>query len=271
MKSDKDLLHDIEAMAPWHHGVLLRDSIFTTATKTTDAAGGTVHHYNADNAFQNATKTVFPRGMEGRSFLDCACNCGGYSFAAKDHGAGMVYGFDIRKHWIDQAHFVMENREADSSDMSFEIGNLMSLESHENEYDVTWFSGIFYHLPDPITGLKLAADKTKELLFLNTACLPQIPDIPEVPALQYKLEGTEQLMSGIYGPSWLPSGPIVLTNILNWLGFPDVKVYFWIESNAEDFGRSKRGRIGVVAAREKGRLDDLKAKPQPSLLDFGKF
>lgn len=261
----KDLAQKIEAMAPWHHNILLRGDVRTIAEQKADATGANVTQVDADASFKKATGPILPNGMEGRSFLDCACNCGGYSFAAKSAGAGDVYGFDVRDHWIDQAKFVLEHREADCSGMVFEVADLSALASHEESYDVTWFSGIFYHLPDPIAGLKLAADRTNELLFLNTACMPLAPGKPEVPSLQYKTEGTEQLMSGVYGPSWLPSGPIVLKEILGWLGFPEARTYMWVERNQQSGRRS--GRVAVVGAREAGRLDNMDDIARPTDLD----
>jgi|GEM_PF-457109 len=264
MISDDALRQEIEAMAPWHHDVVLRDGLSTAAQKNTDATGQIIQNFSSSASFDRSTQNLFPEGMQGRSFLDCACNCGGYSFAAKDRGAGRVYGFDVRDHWINQAKFIQENRDADSSDMRFEVAKLDALAQHDAMYDVTWFSGIFYHLPDPVAGLKLAADRTKELLFLNTAYHPNAPEDPEVPALIYKQEGTQQLMSGVDGPSWLPSGPLVLTRLLNWLGFPETKVYYWKSPPTQDDGQSVPGRMGIVAARDPGRLEGVTEVTQPT-------
>ena len=253
-------------MAPWHHSVEIRDGLTTDSSMQADGTGAIISHLNPLKSFDFATKGLFPNGLEGRSFLDCACNCGGYSFAAKDRGAGKTFGFDVRDHWIDQAKFIAKNREADSSNMTFQVADLMELGSGEQSFDVTWFSGIFYHLPDPVTGLKYAADRTKELLFLNTACMPYNAEQTEQPALHYKLEGTEQLMSGVHGLSWLPSGPLVLEQILKFLGFPETRIYYWkgaVESAAK---KTPVARIGIVAARDAGRLDGLEGLKQPQNL-----
>ncbi len=264
MTTSKELTRKINEMAPWHHKISLRDDVQTTGENNFDATGERVTQLNAQHSFDWATKAVIPDGMQGRSFLDCACNCGGYSFAAKNRGAGRTYGFDIRDHWINQAKFIQNHSDADYSEMQFERADLLDLADHPHEYDMTWFSGIFYHLPDPITGLKLAADRTKEFIFLNTACALYDPNVPEVPGLTYKMEGVEQLMSGVYGLSWVPTGPIVLKNILNWLGFPEAKTYFWVsDSNALKTGARKIGRVAVVGARNAGALDQIEEKHLP--------
>lgn len=264
--SDKALIEQIRKMAPWRHRLKIRDGVYTETATATDATGTVVSTLDPHRSFRAATQHVLPDGMEGRSFLDCACNCGGYSFAAKDAGAGRTYGFDVREHWIDQARFIAGNRDADSTGMTFEVADLMQIGDGEREFDVTWFSGIFYHLPDPVTGLKHAADRTRELLFLNTSCATYIHDEPETPALHYKQEGVEQLMSGVHGLSWLPSGPRVLKDILKWLGFPEARIYYWVSKLPDDTRPNPVSRIGIVAAREPGRLDALTDLRQPTNL-----
>ena len=38
-------------------------------------------------------------------------------------------------------------------------------------FDICLFKGIFYHLPDPVAGLKIVADRTDEVLILDTAAV----------------------------------------------------------------------------------------------------
>ena len=174
-------------------------------------------------------------------------------------------GFDVRQHWIDQAEFVRTHRDAPSDNMAFKQADLLDMSFLEPRYDVTWFSGIFYHLPDPVTVLKNVADRTEELLMLNTAATPCAPDTQEVPALDLKPEGTEQLMSGIYRLAWAPSGPKVLQQILAWAGFPETRLLFWYK-NVQRPGANPYGRLALIAARSAGRLDAVpNAEPRDTL------
>src|SRR5205807_1767752 len=110
-------------------------------------------------AFKTTLRKVFPEGLEDRSVLDCACNCGGFLFWAEDLGAGHCHGIDVRRHWIQQAQFLAANRTLPKEDMRFEVLDLYDLPERGHEpFDVVLFNGIFYHLPDPIAGLKVAAD-----------------------------------------------------------------------------------------------------------------
>lgn len=257
MTTEPDLRKTMDSMAPWHHRVKIRDGIFTSSATTANHKNQLVNLINTKESFLRSTRHVLPDGMKGRSFLDCACNAGGYCFAAKDRGAGRVYGFDIRDHWINQAKFIQNNREADSSGMIFEVADLLDFSRDGETYDVTWFSGIFYHLPDPVASLKLAADRTTELLFLNTAVSTIEDGQEEAPGMQFKSEGTEQVMSGIHQLSWLPSGPKVLNGILNWLGFVETRTYYYVSKQSDHRNPQAVSRIGIVAAREKGRLSNV--------------
>jgi hypothetical protein len=105
------------------------------------------------------------------------------------------------------------------------------------------FKGLFYHLPDPVSGLRIAADLTKELLILNTATLPG----PEG-ALMLADEGYE-LMSGVYGLCWYPTGPVVLERILRWMGFTEVAVNWQMDDRIEMFASKVEGLLPQRNAR----------------------
>lgn len=66
-------------------------------------------------------------GLDGRSFLDCACNAGAYCFLAREAGAGSCFGFDVREHWIAQARFLAEHRAGPSDRIDFEVLDLYDL------------------------------------------------------------------------------------------------------------------------------------------------
>ena len=258
--SDTSLQDQIKALGPWHHTIELCEGVWTGTERSLDHVGSRPRLVKPAQRFDAQISKALPDGLQGRSFLDCACNGGGYCFAAKDRGAGRVLGFDIREHWINQAMFVAETRQADSSGIEFKVADLLDLGSLDEMFDVTWFSGLFYHLPDPVTGLKLAADRTRELILVSSACAWLQEGESEVPSLQYKWEGTEQVMSGVYNLSWHPSGPQVLKNVLKWMGFPEARTVSWVQKEKTEVKSERHrfiGRVAVLAAREPGRLDEV--------------
>ena len=256
IESDDDLRRRVEEMGPWHHLIELRGGIVTQSGSQNDHTDTPVSAIKPIEGFAKLTRKFLPDGMKGKSFLDCGCNAGGYCFAAKDAGAERTFGFDVRKHWIDQARFIAAHRENPSDNMRFEIADLLDLGEMNEDFDVTWFSGLFYHLPDPVAALKIAADRTREMIFVNTAAHRTEPGEVEKPALVMKMEGTEELMSGVHRLSWLPTGPQTMKNLLSWLGFPESRLIFWYRSfNVGD--RRANGRLMIAAARQPGRFDGI--------------
>lgn len=253
----EELRAEIIRLGPWHLEVEVAPGLTTRAFL--DAPPGTyqgsghldpsrISFLDPRRDFETTLPQIYPAGLEGRSFLDCACNCGGYSFVAREAGASTCFGFDVREHWIAQARFLTEHRTGPSDNVEFEVLDLYDLPQRGvGPFDVTLFKGIFYHLPDPVTGLKAAADLTRELLIVDTSTRPDMPE----GTLTVGKESREGMMSGVYGLNWRPSGPSVMAHILSWMGFPDTRLVY----NHEQTGRGGYGRMRVVAAREHGLLD----------------
>lgn len=110
--------------------------------------------------------------------------------------------------------------------MTFEVLGLYDLpERGVGPFDITGFNGLFYHLPDPVTGLKIAADLTRELIVVNTSTKTGLSE----DSMALDSESAEHPLSGMHGLAWLPAGPQVLDRILRWLGFVETKVLWWTE------------------------------------------
>jgi tRNA (mo5U34)-methyltransferase len=250
---------EIRSLGPWHYDVEIAPGVRTgepVPPGTYPAELGTPSIFDPFHTFDAIADAVYGGDLAGRTILDCACNAGGYLFAAARRGAGRCFGFDVREHWINQARFLQRHLPGDAID--FEVRDLYTLPQRGlPQFDITLFMGIFYHLPDPMTGLKIAADHTRELLVLNTAISPQRRD-----ALILNHEGVKPVMSGVYRLAWLPTSENVLRAILAWCGFPHARV-FWF--NRRD---SWTGRIQIIAARDEKtfeRYDAGRGKPRPLL------
>jgi hypothetical protein len=115
-------------------------------------------------------------------------------------------------------------------------------------FDVTLFNGIFYHLPDPVAGLKLAASRTDELLIVNTATRLGMPD----GALVAAKESPGRAMSGVHGLNWFPTGPRVMQRILDWMAFPEIRCSRW---GVPPQQHGRLGRLEMLAARKTGFFD----------------
>jgi tRNA (mo5U34)-methyltransferase len=253
---EAELREEIIRLGPWHFDIKVTDALSTRVSL--EAPPGTYPESFGPVAFQDIRtehrihlKQLYPDGLGGRTVLDCACNSGGYLFWSRELGAGTCFGFDVREHWIRQAQFIQRHR-ADADDMHFQVSDLYDLPKLGLEpFDLTIFKGIFYHLPDPITGLKIAADLTKEALIIDTATRSDLPD----GVLAVDWEGVDELMLGVHGLNWRPTGPEAVIRILEWAGFVETHVIRW---NRES--RPGWGRFGMVASKRPGLLDRFKSR-----------
>ncbi len=251
------LTQKILALKPWHMNVQLNEQLNTGQVFSDD---GQILQESSDigvSLLQLRTKflrqidSIYPEGLSGKRFLDCACNAGGYCFWTRERDIEAAYGFDVREHWISQAKFIQSARTIAPTDrIQFQVSDLYDLPKLElPKCDITMFKGIFYHLPDPVTGLKLAADMTNEVLFLDTATTWGDED----GFMKVGWECKEHVMSGVHGLKWSPTGPRVLANMLVWMGFVEMKlIYFKQRPNVPG-----RGRVEIVASKKKGLLEDL--------------
>ena len=250
------LREEIIRLGPWHMDVEVTPDISTRVSReappgTYPESFGPVAMPELYKPFMSKLRRLYPNGLEERTMLDCACNCGGYLFWAKEYGAGECFGFDVREHWIRQADFLVANRIEASEGIRFEVCDLYDLPKLGlDPFDITIFDGIFYHLPDPVTGLKIAADLTKELMILGTATRSGLPD----GLLAAGEESRENVMDGVHGLMWRPTGPEVLDKILRWAGFVDTHVTWW----KQETPTPGWGRLEIVAARTAGSLEPLR-------------
>ncbi|WEJ99749.1 MAG: methyltransferase domain-containing protein [Candidatus Sphingomonas phytovorans] len=251
---------EIRRLGPWHHDIEIAPGIRTgdpAYRPEPDPALGTPSIVDPYAKFARAFGDLFPEGLRGRSFLDCACNAGGYLFAARRMGAGRCFGFDVREHWIRQAHFLAGR--LPSADIDAGVCALADVpELGLKPFDVTLFSGILYHLPDPVAGLKIAADLTREVLIVNTETFPAKQD-----GLILNPESRTLLMSGVDGLAWYPTGETVVRQMLASCGFPHTRLRF---NHATE---GKRRRLEIWAARDPGvfsHYDGLYPQVPPSRL-----
>jgi tRNA (mo5U34)-methyltransferase len=249
--SEAGLREEVTRLAPWHLNVQITPQVSTDVFRevnlSPEQARWDISFMDHRDAWLAQMRRIYPDGLAGRRTLDCACNCGGYSFWMKEMGSGGGLAFDARQHWIDQARFLQTHRQWPSDGLRFEVCDLYELPNVTDEqFDVTLFKGIFYHLPDPVHGLKLAADRTRELLIVNTAARNDLED----GMLVADQEGTEHPMSGVHGLNWYPSGPRVVVAILKSMGFVATRCTFWRRELPEHPEPRNLGRLEIIGARD---------------------
>ncbi len=252
---------EIARLGPWLHDVEVAQGMRTGAVAgSADPDKRVLMSYSPDLMIENLVDLVYGGSLDGRSFLDCGCNAAGHAFAAARLGAGRSLAFDARQHWLDQGAFLARFQDVPNLDVrQLTLADLPGLQLEP--FDVTLFSGLFYHLPDPVAGLRNAADLTRELLIVNTSVRPRRHH-----GLELSLESKSARLSGVDGLVWLPTGWEVMRDILAWCGFPHVRIdLYW---TPKMLGRPRGWRrLQMLAARDEqtfARYDQVRPQGHPN-------
>lgn len=109
--------------------------------------------------------------LAGKRVLDIACNSGFWSIQCALLGADVV-GFDSRPELIEQADLV--NSIVGATNVEFKVLDFwsMSPQALGGTFDVVLNLGILYHLPEPVSALRLTRDMARERIVLDTAVSP---------------------------------------------------------------------------------------------------
>lgn len=243
----QDILSEIRSLGPWHLDVEVAPGVRTGNVTPAGSDNDGVSIVDPEE-IRPLLAALYPDGLAGRRFLDVACNGGGYSMLAAELGADFTFGFDVREHWIRQAEFVKLHKGWTDEQVHFEVCDLTDLGERvrPEPFHICLFKGIFYHLPDPVAGLRKAAELTNEILILDSAAAQDQPD----GSLQLQFESTTHPMSGVHELSWLPTGPAVLRDILRWLGFTETRLIQWRRQPERELDR-----IRIIGARSRACLE----------------
>lgn len=160
MIDKEDLQTKINDLKPWFHNIHLGGGLETAP-----------NHFLGDfPKFKwEEIKDAIPEDLTGWKILDIGCNAGFYSFELARRGA-MVKGIDLDDHYLQQARWVARVLELDDR-VSFEQMQVYDLMESDEEYDMIWFMGVFYHLRYPMLALDIVAQKVKKLMVFQTLSL----------------------------------------------------------------------------------------------------
>jgi tRNA (mo5U34)-methyltransferase len=172
--------------------------------------------------------------LQGASFLDIASWDGFYAFEAERRGAGRVLATDYfcwgHGGWGRKDGFLLARDALKSKveDKDIEVQDL-SPES-VGRFDIVLFSGIFYHMRDPIQALAAAASVAQHRLIVETHIIPNQADafMRYVP----RAKGNEN------SNYWRPTMALILT-LLSEMGFS--RIDHRIELDNPDYADSTHG------------------------------
>lgn len=144
----------------WFHSLDLGHGLKTKGPATADALRDRLEYLH------------FPFDLTGLSFLDIASWDGYYAFEAEARGAARVLATDKfcwgGPGWGKQGGFLLarEILQSKVEDKVIEADELSP--DTVGMFDVVLFSGIFYHLRDPIKSMAAAASVTSKMMMVET-------------------------------------------------------------------------------------------------------
>jgi tRNA (mo5U34)-methyltransferase len=168
---------EIEALAPWFHNVHLPDGRQTAP----------LHPYGDFPAFKwRSVAAAVPEDLSGWSVLDIGCNAGFYSIELARRGA-RVLGVEIEPLYLQQARWVLSQCGLTDRVELIE-GDVYQLLHWKRQFDLVWFTGVFYHLRYPLLALDLVRRVCRRLLMFQSMTVPgeQVLRTPENLALDQR-------------------------------------------------------------------------------------
>lgn len=153
---------EIQSLAPWFHNLHLPDGKQTAPD----------HPLGDFPLFKwEQISSSLPSDMTGMSALDIGCNAGFYSIALAQRGA-RVLGIDVDPHYLRQAAWARDRFGIDRAQMRLLQMQVYELAHLEEQFDVVLFLGVLYHLRYPLLALDIVAQRTRDLLVLQTLTMP---------------------------------------------------------------------------------------------------
>lgn len=161
---------EIKLLEPWFHNIHLPDGNETAP-----------NHFLGDFPFfkwEKIKKSV-PEDLSGWRVLDIGCNAGFYSIELAKRGA-QVIAIDMDRHYLKQAQWVA-GKFGLSHKITFRYMQVYDLAHIDEEFDLVWFMGVFYHLRYPLLALDIVAQKVRKMMIFQTLAIPGMEEM-EVPA-----------------------------------------------------------------------------------------
>jgi tRNA (mo5U34)-methyltransferase len=165
------LNEEAAALGPWFHNLHLPDGSQT-------APG----HFLGDFPsfkWRNVAPAI-PEDLSGWTALDIGCNAGFYTFELARRGA-KVLGVDIETHYLRQAEWAARRLGLERR-VTFREGQVHDLLAADTQFDLVWFTGVFYHLRYPMLALDLVRRATRRLMMFQTLTMPGGDDTSATPA-----------------------------------------------------------------------------------------
>src|SRR5688572_2733226 len=138
---------------------------------TLDLGGGVVTQ-GVDDTPLRLARLDLPASLAGRTVLDIGAWDGFFSFEAERRGAARVVASDYYSWhgtgWGTKAGFELARAALGSRVEDLDVDVMDLSPERAGTFDVVFFLGVLYHLPNPLLALERVASVTRDLLVLET-------------------------------------------------------------------------------------------------------
>jgi tRNA (mo5U34)-methyltransferase len=151
----ESLIALVNSFPYWYQRIYLGQGVYTLPTLQ-------LHNY-----VWRAVETMLPEGFQGASVLDVGTNAGYFCIQAKLKGAGRVVGVDFDDRYLKQAEAC---RAIWKLDIDYRQADIDQLQLHTlgQRFDVVLFTGILYHLKNPLGVLEQVAGLCNDAIVVET-------------------------------------------------------------------------------------------------------
>jgi hypothetical protein len=256
--SNEELIKQMDALKPWHQIVRITPDLSTEIYDEQYTGRKMVSHKFTGQFVNN----VYKENMINKTMLDCGCNAGAHLFGAANIGIKSGFGFDVRELWINQANWLKNNITIHRTDhLKFKVMNIYDIPKNNiGKFDITMYSGLFYHVEDPFLSLKILSDVTDELLIINTMFEETHDQDNGKDCMYFKNESIFHPLNGVHGVSWVPSGENVIVKMLEPLGFVEFYLMF-----KRVLDKNSNGRLAIAASKVPNLLKNASPEAYTSL------
>jgi len=160
-------------LGPWYVPFALGDPVVNTM-EFTDNFGAAI--FADDNALRMQFRTeliggtltrVFGDEIRQMNMLDIGCNSGWFTFDLAERGARSVDGVDLRAHNIEQARFLRDYFQLETT--RFDVADALSFDD-DRRWDVVLNLGVLYHVTDPLRLLQRTYELCERFAVVDTIC-----------------------------------------------------------------------------------------------------
>ena len=154
----ESLIALVDSFPYWYQRIYLGQGVYTLPALQ-------LHNY-----VWQKIETMLPDGFKGASILDVGANAGYFCIQSKLNGAGQVVGIESEDNYLKQAEAC---RSVWQLDIAYRQTNIDQLQFHTmgQRFDVVIFTGILYHLKNPLGALEQMASLCNDAIIVETEVL----------------------------------------------------------------------------------------------------